>query len=193
MGHLGDDFFAVTLPFLNLKSSQFELYSNVVIIYNVDSEEIENVFESMVESPIGKPKPKKQEQTARESTNWEKNGPLGVIIGEENADRFRNWESENLSGKAPLPLRLFVKVLPGPSWVDAAHTMIYGEDMMSPERGEVTGWMDRYALPIVTIGTGVYGVAGGANKVIKGVGIGNDAYSVINEVIESVKEVDTSN
>lgn len=54
MGHLGDDFFAVTLPSLNLKSSQFELYSNVVIIYNVDSEEIENVFESMVESPVGK-------------------------------------------------------------------------------------------------------------------------------------------
>lgn len=186
MGHLGDDFFAVTLPFLNLKSSQFELYSNVVIIYNVDSEEIENVFESMVESPIGKPKPKKQEQTARESTNWEKNGPLGVIIGEENADRFRNWESENLSGRAPLPLRLLVKVLPGPALVDAGFTLVTGNDMMSPARGEVNGL--GYASSATTVGTGAHDLLGGTKKIAKFAGRFNVFLGVGIELFETHKE-----
>ncbi|MFA5574961.1 MAG: hypothetical protein WC994_07900 [Brumimicrobium sp.] len=183
--HLGSYHLENLLPNLGLKSKDFALNSHVTIKFNVDAQKVEGLAESASAYVFG------ERKTANlELSNWERNGPLGIIIGEENADKFRNWESDNLSGKAPLPIRVLVKILPGPAWVDALHTMITGEDMMSPERGEVTGWKDRYALPVVTLGTGVYGMFGGTNSVIKGVGVGSDVHSVGNEIIETISEND---
>lgn len=192
-GHLGDHYLENTLPTLGVKSKDFALNSNVIIIYNVDSKEIENIFENNnVKQEV--PKKKQEETQQEERSSFEKHGPLGVIIGDKNATAFGEWEQNTLNnGRAPLPLRLLVKALPGPSLVDAVYTLATGKDMMSPNREGANGL--GYGSSATTVGTGTHDLLGGTSKLIRGVGIFNSFFSIASEIYETYKEggFDSSN
>lgn len=72
--------------------------------------------------------------------------------------------------------------------VDAGHTLVKGQDMMSPERGEVTGVMDRYISPLITFGTAGCGVMGVGGLVVNKLDKGNTIYGVIMETIATIEE-----
>ncbi|HZH87674.1 MAG TPA: hypothetical protein VFD78_00700, partial [Chitinophagaceae bacterium] len=180
--HLGAYYLENMFPNMGLKSKDFALNSHVTIKFNTDAQKIEGLAESASAYVYGN---KKQSQP-REFSNWERNGPFGIILGEANADKLRNWESDNLSGRAPLPLRLLVKVLPGPALVDAGFTLVTGNDMMSPARGEVNGL--GYASSATTVGTGVHDLLGGTKKIAKFAGRFNVFLGVGIELFETYKE-----
>lgn len=87
-------------------------------------------------------------------------------------DDFRKWENKYFGeGRPNLAVRLVVKVLPGPSMVDAGVTLFEGKDMMSPQRGEA-GAID-YGASGVTVGSEVLEKINKLDKIAKPVGILN--------------------
>lgn len=62
-GHLGSNYLQNEHRYLGIKSSDFELNSNVTIIYNVDSKEVEHTFESMVRQEVEKKETKIETST----------------------------------------------------------------------------------------------------------------------------------
>ncbi len=146
-----------------------------------------------VNTALGLTKPKPESKPIEKSMfSYGGGGPIELLFGKAAAEKVRVSEAKMEGGKAPLPIRLLVKVLPGTSMVDAGVTLFTGKDMMSPERGKVTGAWDRVISPIITIGTG--GLSGSgvlktgstlykANDKINKL---NTGYGVAKEVLDSL-------
>ena len=65
-GHLGDYYIEGTLPSIGVKSKDFALNSNVTIIYNVDSKEVEYKYQGKVNNVVAK----KKEIVAPKEDSW---------------------------------------------------------------------------------------------------------------------------